>query len=136
AKKTKWDPNRFFSWHKYFAYNSGILGNLLSHTFLPLLMVAGPEFPRRVCCTGTRKISLDRDIPDTTHLLAETPGGLTFCVAGSTVNEVGLPQILRGRKATLYFATASNKVELNPERPFADQIDPETFVGDGQVGDT
>ena len=137
AKKAEWDPNRYFSWHKYFAYNSGILGNLLSHTFLPLLMASGnPEFPRRVCCTGTRKISLDRDIPDTTHLLAETPSGLTFCVAGSTVNEVGLPEILRGRKATLYFASGNNKVELKPERPFAEEIEPETFVGEGKVGDT
>src|SRR2546422_88606 len=31
AAKVPWDPNRYFSWHKYYAYNSGILGNLLSH---------------------------------------------------------------------------------------------------------
>jgi predicted dehydrogenase len=135
ARKVPWDPNRYFSWHKYFAYNSGILGNLLSHTFLPLLMATGnPEFPRRVACTGTRKVSTDREIPDTTHLLAEMPSGLTFCVAGSTINEQGLPEIIRGRKATLYFAS-QNRVELKPERPFTEEIDAETFGDGGKVGD-
>lgn len=136
AKKVAWDPNRYFSWHKFYAYNSGIIGNLLSHTFLPLLMAtANPEFPRRVACTGTRKVSTDRDITDTTHLLAEMPSGLTFCVAGSTVNEVGLPEIIRGRKSTLYLASGQNRAELKPERPFAEEIEPENFSGEGKVGD-
>jgi len=135
ASKVPWDPNRYFSWHKYYAYNSGILGNLLSHTFLPLLMATGnPEFPRRVACTGTRKVSTDRDITDTTHLLAEMPSGLTFCVAGSTVNEQGLPEIIRGRQATLYFSSGQNRAELKPERPFAEEIDPQTFSDDSPVG--
>lgn len=131
ARKMPWDPNRYFSWHKYYSYNSGILGNLLSHTFLPLMLATGnPEFPRRVACTGTHKVSVDREITDTTHLLAEMPSGLTFCVAGTTVNEQGLPEIIRGRQATLYFGLGGNKVELKPERPFADEIDAESF-GDG-----
>jgi predicted dehydrogenase len=107
APKIPWTPDHFFSWHKFYAYNSGILGNLLSHTFLPLLLATGsPEFPRRVTCTGTRKVSTDREITDTTHLLAEMPSGLTFCVAGTTVNEQGLPEIIRGRKATIYLGMA------------------------------
>jgi predicted dehydrogenase len=127
--KIPWNPEHYFSWHKFYAYNSGILGNLLSHTFLPLLLATGsPEFPRRVTCTGTRKVSTDREITDTTHLLAEMPSGLTFCVAGSTVNEQGLSETIRGRKATLYLATGSNRVELRPERPFADEIEPEDFA--------
>ncbi len=135
APKKPFTPEHYFSWHKFYDYNSGILGNLLAHTFLPLMLATGnPEFPRRVCCTGTRQVSTDREITDTTHLLAETPSGLTFCVAGSTVNEQGLPEIIRGRKATLYFASSQNKVELKPERPFAEQIDPETFSDPAPVG--
>lgn len=128
ARKTSWDPNRFFSWHKYYDYNSGILGNLLPHKFLPLMLATGnPEFPRRVACTGTRKVSLDRDITDTTHLLAEFPSGLTFCVAGSTVNEQGLPDTIRGRKGTLYLASSQNKIEYKPERIFTDELEQEAF---------
>ncbi len=122
-------PEHYFSWHKYYAYNSGILGNLLSHTFLPLLLATGnAEFPRRVTCTGTKKVSTDREITDTTHLLAEMPSGLTFVVAGTTVNEQGLSEMIRGRQATIYLSTGQNRAELRPERPFAEQIEPEEFA--------
>ena len=128
APKIPFNPNHYFSWHKYYAYNSGIIGNLLPHRFHPLMLATGnPEFPHRVCCTGTRKISMDREITDTTHLLVEFPSGLTFVMAGSTVNEQGLPDILRGRKATLHFASSQNRVELKPERIFSEEIEPEEF---------
>ena len=128
APKIPFDPEHYFCWHKYYAYNSGIIGNLLPHRFQPLMLATGnPEFPRRVVCTGTRKVSTDREITDTTHLLAEFPSGLTLVVAGSTVNEQGLPDMLRGHKATLHFASSQNRVELKPEAIFADDIEAEEF---------
>ncbi len=134
--KMPFTPERYFSWHKFYAYNSGILGNLLPHTFLPLLLATGsPEFPRRVTCTGTRKVSTDREITDTTHLLAEMPSGLTLCVAGSTVNEVGLQEMIRGRQGTLYFGSGSDQVALKPERPFTEEIEPQDFKGASTSGD-
>jgi predicted dehydrogenase len=136
ARKVPFDPNRYFSWHKYYAYNSGILGNLLSHMFLPLMLAMGnPEFPRRVVCTSTRKISTDREIPDTTHLLAELPTGVTMCIAGSTVNEQGLPQIIRGHKGTAYFSASQNKAEFKPERIFSEELEPEDFNDESKIGD-
>jgi len=126
--KIPFNPEHYFSWHKYYAYNSGIIGNLLPHRFHPLMLATdNPEFPRRVVATGTRKVSTDREITDTTHMLAEFPSGLTLVVAGSTVNQVGLPDMLRGRKATLSFASQGNKVELRPESIFTDEIDPVDF---------
>jgi predicted dehydrogenase len=136
TRKVPWDPNRYFSWHKYYAYNSGILGNLLPHKFLPLMLATGdPQFPRRVVCTGTRKVSTDREISDTTHLLAEFPNGLTLCVAGTTVNEQGLPDMIRGLKGTLYFSTSANRVELRPERAFAEEIERTEFSDPSPPGD-
>jgi predicted dehydrogenase len=135
AKKVSFDSHRFASWHKYFAYNSGILGNLLSHLALPLLMATGsPEFPRRVVCTGTRKISTNREIPDTTHVLAEYPSGLTVALAGSTVNELGVPQIIRGRKGSIFFAQSQNHAEFKPERIFAEDIEAEQFSSPAAIG--
>jgi predicted dehydrogenase len=136
APQIPFTPEHYFSWHKYYAYNSGILGNLLPHKFLPLMLATGdPEFPRRVVCTGTRKVSTDREITDTTHLLAEFPSGLTFLVAGSTVNEQGLPDMIRGRKATVYLSTRQNQVELKPERIFAEEIDAQEFSDPRPVAD-
>jgi len=93
-----------------------------------MLATGNPEFPRRVVCTGTRKVSTDREITDTTHLLAEFPSGLTLVVAGTTVNEQGLPDMLRGRKATLHFASSQNRVELKPEAIFTDELEAEEFA--------
>ena len=67
-----------------------------------------PQFPRRVVCTGTKKVSTDREITDTTHLLAEFPNGLTLMMVGTTVNQVGLPDMLRGHKGTLHFSSQGN----------------------------
>jgi len=73
-------------------------------------------------------VSTDRDITDTTHILAEFPSGLTLVLVGTTVNEQGLPETLRGRMATLKFASSQNRVELTPESIFAEEIDAETFT--------
>jgi len=133
APKIPWTPDRYFSWHKYYAYNSGIIGNLLSRRFPPLMIATGnPEWPRRVVCTGTRKVSTDREITDTTHVLAEFPDGLTCVIAGTTVNEIGLQDMIRGRQGTLYFS--GNRVELRPERIFSDDVDAETFTDEKPVG--
>lgn len=134
APKIPWNPDHYFSWHKYYAYNSGIIGNLLPHRFHPMMLASGNvEFPRRVVCTGTQKVSTNRDITDTTHLLAEFPSGLTLLMAGTTVNEQGLQDILRGRKGTLYFASSQSRVELKPERIFADELEPEEFNDPAKV---
>jgi predicted dehydrogenase len=127
--KIPFNPEHFFRWHLYYAYNSGIIGNLLPHRFHPLMLSTGaPEFPRRVVCTGTRKVyDVPREITDTTHLLAEFPNGLTLVMAGSTVNEQGLPEILRGHKATIHFASQGNRLELKPEALFTDEMDAEEF---------
>jgi predicted dehydrogenase len=102
---------------------------LLPHRFQPLMLATdNPEFPRRVVATGTRKVSTDREITDTTHLLAEFPSGLTLLVVGTTVNEQGLPEVLRGRKATLHFASSQNRVELKPEAIFTDEMEAEEFA--------
>ena len=127
--KIPFNPEHYFCWHKFYAYNSGIIGNLLPHRFQPLMLATGdPEFPRRVVATGTRKVSTDREITDTTHLLAEFPNGLTLAVVGTTVNEQGLPEVIRGRKGTLHFASSQNRVELKPESIFTDEMEAEEFA--------
>jgi hypothetical protein len=88
-----------------------------------MMATGAPEYPSRVACLGTKKITPDRDIPDNTQVIAEFPSGLSIVLIGSTVNEVGLAQVIRGHEGTLYFG--GNSVELRPERPFADLVDPE-----------
>ena len=114
--------DEYHRWRKYYPYCAGILGDLLAHRIHPLMIATGaPEFPVRVASLGTRKITPDRDVRDNTQVLAEFPSGLTLLVIGSTVNEQGLGQVIRGHEGTLYFS--GNSIELRPERPFADLVD-------------
>lgn len=127
------DFNRehYHRWRKYLHYCAGILGDLLAHRIHPLIIGTGSmEFPSRVACLGTNKITLaevgpdDRTVTDNTQVIAEFPSGFGMLIIGSTVNEQGLPQLIRGHEATLYFGDGT--IEMRPERPFGDLVDPES----------
>ena len=45
-------------------------------------------------------------------------------ITSSSVNEQGTQEMIRGHKGSL--TMAGNRVELRPERPYTDEIDPET----------
>jgi len=135
-RRVAFNADHYFRWRKYYPYCAGLLGDLFPHRLHPLMLATGnPEFPSRVVALGTKAILTDkntpetwiRDVPENMQCLAEFPSGLTLLVTSSTVNEQGLPSVMRGHKATLYFS--GNRVELKPEKPFADEVDPETYNG-------
>jgi predicted dehydrogenase len=125
APKRPWNDDskaRFFRYRKYRDYSAGILGDLMPHRIHPLLLtLGGSSWPLKVQALGTRNVSVDREVADTIHVQAEMEGGWTFSFIGSTVNEQGLTEEVRGHKATLYLA--GDAPELKPERPFAEEID-------------
>jgi predicted dehydrogenase len=132
----EFNADHYFRWRKYYPYCAGLLGDLFPHRLHPLMLASGnPEFPLRVVSIGNKAIHTDektpgtymRTVPENVQLLAEFPSGLCLMVTSSTVNEQGLPSVMRGHHATLYFS--GNRVELKPEKAFADEIDPETFDG-------
>ena len=133
--KTRPDFNadHYFRWRKYYPYCAGLLGDLFPHKLHPYMLATGnPEFPTRVCSIGTRKIETDkvgghpmRDVPENVQLLAEFPSGYSLMICSSTVNQTGTQEMIRGHKASLYMA--GNRVELKPEQPFAEDVDPESY---------
>ena len=142
--KVPFNADHYFRWRKYQPYCSGLLGDLFPHKLHPYMLATGnPEFPLRVASVGNRKVNTDsksegdsktaytRDVPEIVQLVAEFPSGLLMHITSSTVNEQGTQEMIRGHKATL--TMAGNKVELKPERPFAEEIDPvtsEPFTGE------
>jgi hypothetical protein len=58
-------------------------------------------------------------------LVAEFPSGYSLMVCSSSVNEYGLPDVIRGHHATLHIGGAN--VDLKPEAKFSEEIDPESF---------
>jgi predicted dehydrogenase len=125
ATKRPWNDDakaRFFRYRKYRDYSAGILGDLMPHRIHPLLLAAGGnDWPLKVTCVGTRQVSTDREVSDTVHVVAEMERGWTFMFVGSTVNEQGLTELVRGHKATMYLA--GKEPEIKPERPFAEEIE-------------
>jgi predicted dehydrogenase len=102
-----------------------------------MLATGKPEFPCRVVCIGTRNVHTDkntpdtpeRDVPEHTELIVEFPSGITLLLAASTVNAKSPGFVLYGHRASLELGTSGEKVQLLPEKEFADEIDPETFEG-------
>ena len=137
------DPDHFFRWRKYHPYCSGLLGDLFPHKLHPYMLATGnPEFPTRVAAVGSKAFKTDlrkegrkpeqetkyeRDVAEIIQLIAEFPSGYVMHITSSSVNEQGTQERIRGHMATLDMA--GNKVQLNPERPFAEEIDPQTSEG-------
>lgn len=135
APKRDWSPERFFRWRKYWDYGTGIIGDLWPHRLHPLMLAMNlNEFPKSVSCIGSDMVHADarlgpdgqpfgerRDVPDTTIMMVEFPSGVSIVLAGSTVNERGLEDVIRGTKANL--TMGGNRLQVVPERPFVDQVD-------------
>ena len=131
--KKPFDPDHYFRWRKYYPYCAGLLGDLFPHKLHPYMLATGnPEFPSRVSSIGNKKLQTDkltpntyeRDVPEIVQIIAEFPSGLVMHMSSSTVSEEGTQEMIRGHKATL--TMAGNKVELKPQRPFVEEIDPYT----------
>ena len=128
APKRAWDPDRFFRWRKFWDYGNGIIGDLWPHRLHPLMIAMNNmDFPHRVVCLGANIMHTDkgfgeeRDVADATQMIAEFPSGAMIYLAGSTVNELGPEDLIRGNKACMFFG--GGKVQILPQRPFADEIE-------------
>ena len=139
APKRSWSPDRYFRWRKFWDYGNGIIGDLWPHRLHPLFIaMAMTEFPKRVACVGANICDTDegygetRDVADSTMLTVEFPSGAMIFLAGSTVNERGVEDMIRGQKGNLYFG--GGKVRIEPERPFVDEVEAkdEPFEGPGE----
>jgi predicted dehydrogenase len=133
--KKAFNADSYFRWRKYYPYCAGLLGDLIPHRLHPLMLAAGtPEFPTRVVCLGNKAVHTDkntpgtpeRDVPEQVQLLAEFPSGLNILITSSSLNQVGLPSMIRGHKATLYMGSG-DRIDLKPEKDFSEEIDPQIF---------
>ena len=128
APKHEFSPQRYHRWRKYWDYGTGIIGDLWPHRLHPLMIaLALEEFPKRISCVGSIMCHTDhlpdepRDVAEATLLQVEFPNGAMIFLAGSTVNERGIEDMIRGQKANLFFG--GDKVRIEPERPYSEEIE-------------
>ena len=128
----------FHRWRKYFRYCAGLYGDLVPHRLHPLMLASGtPEFPVRVVSIGTHNVHSDLTVPGTPErevaehmqLLAEFPSGYMITITCSSVNAKSPGFAIYTHKATLNIGSSGERIELVPEKEFADDIDPETMTG-------
>lgn len=146
APKRPFSAERYFRWRKYWDYGNGIIGDLWPHRLHPLMLAMDiDEYPARVACMGSDMVKTDkgpgpdgkpwgepRDVADTTLVMVEFPSGKMIFLAGSTTNERGVDDVIRGNKANLL--AGGTKLMLQPERPYVDEIEAsdETPEGSGE----
>lgn len=128
----------FHRWRKYYRYCAGLYGDLVPHRLHPLMLASGtPEFPIRVSSIGTHNVHADLAVADTPErevkehiqLLAEFPSGYMITITCSSVNAKSPGFTIYTHKATLNIGSSGERVELVPEKEFADDIDPDTMTG-------
>jgi predicted dehydrogenase len=135
APKRPFSPERYFRWRKYWDYGNGIIGDLWPHRLHPLMLAMNlEEFPRSVSCIGGDLCHTDagpdddgkpfgerREVADTTLMMVEFPSGVMLFLAGSTTNERGVEDVIRGQKANL--TLGGGRLQIAPERPFVEELD-------------
>jgi len=111
--KVPFSVDRLFRWRLFEDYAGGPVTDLYPHCLAPVVDMLGLSFPERV--TGIGSISRYpyelRSVPDTFHLIAQFPKGLSLTLRGTQGNDFqGVAQrgagqstpVIRGWEGTLY----------------------------------
>ncbi len=131
APKRPFDPDRFFSWRRYWDYSGGIASDLFVHRVTRIIKSLGLTFPERAVATGGKFEFRESkaEIPDTMNILIDYPQGLSVQLISSMANETMVPHLIRGHKATLQFTPTG--FTITPQRAYAKEMQPVTHKKTG-----
>lgn len=135
APERPWDPDRFFSWRRYWDYSGGIATDLFVHRLTRILKACRLTAPSRVVATGGKHYFTDSaaEIPDTFNVMLEYPlpdgGDMTVLLISTMANGRPVDHLIRGRKGTIEFTREG--FEITPESLYADEVKPATHAKGG-----
>ncbi|MCW5515061.1 Gfo/Idh/MocA family protein [Muriicola sp. Z0-33] len=127
APKIPFNKNHFFRWRKWWAYGSGLSGDLLTHDYDRLNCVLNMGIPKAVTASGGIYTHNDgRNVPDVLQVNMEFPNyslgssqdagkenGMTFVYSATLGNGYNRPTILMGHDGTLELG---NRLTIWPDR--------------------
>ena len=116
APKRPFDPDRYFSWRRYWDYSSGIASDLFIHRVTRIIKALDLKFPAFASGAGGKFefTSSPAEIPDTLNILLDYPGGPTVQLISSMANGTPVDHLLRGHKATLQFTPTGFTIRPQP----------------------
>lgn len=131
TKKRPFDPERFFSWRRFWDYSGGIASDLFVHRVTRIIKSLGLTFPERVVATGGKFQfpNSKADIPDTFNMLIDYPEGVTVQLVSSMANDTPVTHMLRGHKATLEFNRTG--FNITPQKLYENEVKPVTYEKKG-----
>ena len=126
APKIPFNKNHFFRWRKWWAYGSGLSGDLLTHDYDRLNCVLNMGIPNSVMASGGIYTHNDgRNVPDVLQVNMEFSDystgssqvkgkekGMTFVYSATLGNGYSRPTILMGHDATMELG---NRLTIWPE---------------------
>lgn len=115
APKVPFNKAHFFRWRKWWAYGSGLSGDLMTHDFDRVNCVLNMGMPKFVTASGGIYTHRDgRDVPDVFHAVMEYPDyttgssrepglehGMTFLYSATLGNQHWRKTLLMGHDGTL-----------------------------------
>ena len=124
APKRPFEPDRFFSWRRYWDYSSGIASDLFIHRVTRIIKALDLKFPAYGSGSGGKFefTNSPAEIPDTLNILLDYPGGPTVQLISSMANGTPVDHLLRGHKATLQFTPSG--FTIYPQGPNTKESDP------------
>ncbi|WP_117880194.1 Gfo/Idh/MocA family protein [Aureibaculum luteum] len=126
APKVPFNKNHFFRWRKWWAYGSGLSGDLLTHDYDRLNCVMNMGIPDSITASGGIYTHIDgRNVPDVLQVNMEFPNfstgssqekgkekGMTFIYSATLGNGFSRPTLLMGHDATMELG---NKLTIWPD---------------------
>lgn len=95
--------NRFYNWQKFFAYDTGMIGQLFTHEFDAVNQLLRMGIPKAVVASGGIYYwKDDREMPDTLHCVFEYPDrDMTLLYSASLANSRSRGRVFMGREASM-----------------------------------
>ncbi|MCK4746838.1 MAG: Gfo/Idh/MocA family oxidoreductase, partial [Bacteroidales bacterium] len=102
-EKVSFNPERFFRWRCYWAYGTGMAGDLLTHEFDTVNSILNLGIPHSANASGGIYFYNDgREVPDVFHATYEYPDRkLTLLYSGTLANGIPRGTLIMGHDASL-----------------------------------
>ena len=95
--------NRYYNWQKFFAYDTGMIGQLFTHEYDAVNQLLRIGIPKAVVSSGGIYYwKDDREMPDTLHCVFEYPDrDMTLLYSASLANSRSRGRVFMGREASM-----------------------------------